>query len=316
LEINNDLINDFKKVNYQLKTIQKPLKDIGAKKIRQELDIKTMKKLTNEELVSIRYKGDIIGVDGSKNKKGNLHPHYLVAISALAKSMDLSKEPTLLYEVFSPLIDKLNSEKSKEKEENIMAELEAEVAIRSIEKYNPHIIMMDGSLMTYRIKCYDKWKDLKGKCIENEILLIGVIEEIKTKEIVQVLKSKDIDIGEDVYDKEVLFGLLNEGEYINILPEKSRKAKENIDCCFLRTSSDPSAIAMDFLSVQKENMQQLCDIVYTLTPKNSRGIPIWLDIVDKEVKITDEMMTALIDTYIDKDLSNLFIKPKREERSL
>ncbi|WFD10434.1 DNA double-strand break repair nuclease NurA [Tepidibacter hydrothermalis] len=316
MEINNNLINDFKKVNSQLKTIHKPLKDIGAKKIRHELDIKIMKKLTNEELISIRNKGDIVGVDGSKNKKGNLHPHYLVAISALAKSMDLNKEPVLLYEVFSPLIDKLSSEKSKEKEDNIMAELEVQVAIKSIEEYNPYIIMMDGSLMTYSIKCYEKWKELKRKCIENNILLIGVIEEIKTKEIVQVLKAKHIDIGEDVYDKEVLFGLLNEGEYINILPEKSKKIKENIDCCFLRTSSDPSAIAMDFLSVQKQNMQQFCDIVYTLTPKNSRGIPIWLDIVDKEVKITDEMMNALIDTYIDKDLSNLFIKPKREERSL
>ncbi|WP_099191017.1 DNA double-strand break repair nuclease NurA [Tepidibacter mesophilus] len=316
MKLNNNLINNFKEVNYQLKTIHKPLKNIGTKKIRQELDIKIMKKLSDEELIKIRKKGDIIGVDGSKNKKGNLHPHYLVAISALAKSMDLIKEPISLYEVFSPLIDKLNSEKAKEKEENIMTELEAEVAIQSIQKYNPYIIMMDGSLMTYSIKCYEKWKELKRKCIENNILLIGIIEEIKTKEMGQVLKSKDIDIGDDVYDKEVLFGSLNEGEYINIIPQKSKKIKEDIDCCFLRTSSDPSVIAMDFLSIQKENMQQLCDIVYTLTPKNSRGIPIWLDIVDKEVKITDEMMNALIDTYIDKDLSNLFIKAKRDERSL
>ncbi|CAH2215175.1 DNA double-strand break repair nuclease NurA [Tepidibacter aestuarii] len=316
MEIKNDLINNFKEVNYQLKTIHRPLKNIGVKKIRQELEIKNMKKLSNEELIRIRKEGDIIGIDGSKNKKGNLHPHYLVAISALAKSMDLNKEPISLYQVFSPLIDKLNSEKAKEKEENIMSELEAEVAIQSVQKYSPHIIMMDGSLMTYSIKCHEKWKELKRKCIENNILLIGIIEEIKTKEMAHVLKLKEIDIGEDVYDKEVLFGSLKEGEYINILPGKSKKTKEDIDCCFLRTSSDPSAIAMDFLSVQKENMQKLCDIVYTLTPKNSRGIPIWLDIVDKEVKITDEMMNALIDTYIDKDLSNLFIKPKREERSL
>lgn len=140
--------------------------------------------------------------------------------------MDLSKEPLPLYEVFSPLIDKLSSEKAKEKEENIMSELEVAVAIESIQKYKPHIIMMDGSLMTYRIKCYEKWKQLKRECIENNILLIGIIEEIKTKEIAQVLKLKDIDIGQDVYDKEVLFGLLSEGEYINILPEKSKKPKK------------------------------------------------------------------------------------------
>lgn len=316
MKINNDLINNFKEVNCKFKSIHKPIKNIGIGKIRQELHIKNMKKLSDKELISIRNKGDIVGVDGSKNKKGNLHPHYLVAISALAKSMDLSKEPIALYELFSPLIDKISSEKAKEKEENIMSYLEVEVAIKSIQKYSPHIIMMDGSLMTYSIKWHDKWKELKRKCIENNILLIGIIEEIKTKEMVQVLKSKNIDIGEDVYDKEVLFGTLKEGEYINILPKKSKKTKEDIDCCFLRTSLDPSIIAMDFLSVQKENMGKLCDIVYTLTPKNSRGIPIWLDIVDKEVKITDEMMNALIDTYIDKDLSNLFIKPKREERSL
>ncbi|SHK09715.1 DNA double-strand break repair nuclease NurA [Tepidibacter formicigenes] len=315
MELNNNLINNFKKINLQLKNKYKPIKDIGTRKIRDILDIKKTKKLSQNELKKIRNRGDIIGVDGSKNKIGNLYPHYLMAIQSLAKPMDFSKDPIFKSIVYSPLIDNTDLKESEDKEKNIMAKLEVEVALESIEKHNPYILMMDGSLMTYRIKCSYEWEKLKKTALNNNVLLIGVIEEIKTKEMGNFLKE-EINISEDIYDKEILFGLLKEGEYISINSKKSKKNEEAIASCFLRTSTDPNVIGIDFLEDQRDYIDEICNVVYTLTPKSSRGIPIWLDIVDKEVKISNEMMNALVETYIDKELVDLFLKPKRENRSL
>ncbi|SHH50713.1 DNA double-strand break repair nuclease NurA [Tepidibacter thalassicus] len=315
MELNNNLINDFKKVNLELKNKYKPIKNIETKKIRGILNIKKMKKLNQIELKKIHEKGDIIGVDGSKNKIGNLFPHYLMAIQSLAKAMDLRKKPIFKSIVYSPLIDSLDLKEAEDKEKNIMAQLEVDAALESIQKHNPYILMMDGSLMTYRIKCSSEWEKLKKAAINNNVLLIGVIEEIKTKEMVSFLK-KEISIDENTYDKEILFGLLKESEYIYINSKKSKKGEAGISSCFLRTSSDPNVIGLDFLEEQRDYLDEICNTVYTLTPKHSRGIPIWLDIVDKEVKISDEMMNALVETYIDKELVNLFLKPKRENRSL
>lgn len=316
MDLNNDLIKIFKETNEQLRKKYTPISQIGKNRIREVLDIEKMNNLKEVELREIHKRGDIVGVDGSKNRIGNLYPHYLIAINAMAKPMDLDKKPITIPCIYTPIISGFDQKESEEEEKSIMARLEAKVAIEAIEKYSPYILMMDGSLMTYRIRCLEEWEKLKSIALSRNVLLIGIIEEIKTKELSTYLIKKKIDITEDLYDKEILFGVLEEGEYININPSKSKKNKEKIASCFLRTSTDPNVIGIDFLEDQRDYIKEICDIVYTLTPRDSRGIPIWLDIVDKEVKISDEMMKALVETYIDEDLSKIFLKAKRENRSL
>lgn len=316
MDLNKDLINIFKETNEQLRKKYNPIKQIGKSKIREALDIKKMNNLEEIKLREIHERGDIVGVDGSKNRVGNLYPHYLMAIKAMAKPMNLNKNPIEISCIYTPIISGFDQKDSEEEEKSIMARLEAKAAIKAIEEYTPYILMMDGSLMTYRIRCLEEWEKLKQMALDKNVLLIGVIEEIKTKELFTYLLKKKIDITEEMYDKEILFGVLEEGEYININPSKSKKNKEKIASCFLRTSTDPNVIGIDFLEDQRHYIEEICDIVYTLTPRDSRGIPIWLDIVDKEVKISDEMMKALVETYIDEDLSKIFLKAKRENRSL
>jgi len=43
------------------------------------------------------------------------------------------------------------------------------------------------------------------------------------------------------------------------------------------------------------------DYLYTLSPADGRGIPIWLDLVDREVRLTDvelEAYTELLDPQV------------------
>ena len=49
---------------------------------------------------------------------------------------------------------------------------------------------------------------------------------------------------------------------------------------------------------------------------SSRGVPLWLDIVDKDVKITDEILTTLLEEYLDRDVYERFFISERDKRSL
>ncbi len=56
-------------------------------------------------------------------------------------------------------------------------------------------------------------------------------------------------------------------------------------------------------------------LVFTLTPENSRGVPpLWLDIVDKEVKISDEIMRGLMERYMDRGIYERFFVSERDKR--
>ncbi|KXZ40631.1 NurA domain-containing protein [Alkalithermobacter thermoalcaliphilus JW-YL-7 = DSM 7308] len=312
MEINELLIQEFKKTNENLKQKLRSIKKVEKQKLRDLLDIKKARKLNKDEMKNILNNKDIVGVDGSKNKIGNLYPHYIIAIQALAKPVDSTKEPIYLNQIYCPLIE--GDEDDENKEKSMMAKLEAQVSIEAIKKYTPYLVMVDGSLMTYRIRCGKEWDELRQLAVENNCLLVGVIEEIKTKEISFHL-SKHIDIDDQIYDKDLLFGVLDEGEYVIIEPDKSKKNKEGIVSCFFRTSKDPSVIGIDILKSQIDYIDTICSIIYTLTNPSGRGIPIWIDIVDKEVKISNEMINVLAQTYIDKELLEIFINPKREKRS-
>ena len=316
MKLNEKLINDFKNTNIKLRQQFTQIKKVQKEEIRTNLKIQIMKKMSKKELKWVFDKGNIIGVDGSKNKIGNLYPHYLMAIQALAKSMNNSCEPIYESTVYTPITENIDSKEAEEKEKRIMATLEVVVAIKSIDEHKPSLIMMDGSLMSYKIRCLEEWQKLKKLCLDKDICLVGVIEEIKTKEMASYLIEKGMDVSIDAFDKEVLFGILEEGEYINISAKKSNKDKENLGTCFLRTSKDPNVIGLDYLEEQKDTVTNVCNLVYSLTPTDSRGIPIWLDIVDQEVKISDNMIKILVDTYIDNDLNKMFLSPKREHRSL
>ena len=75
----------------------------------------------------------------------------------------------------------------------------------------------------------------------------------------------------------------------------------------------PKPIGIDLLEEQQIYLNEVANLVYTLTPKDGRGIPLWLDIIDKSVRISDKVMEGLLSTYLGEDYVE-FIRPKREKR--
>lgn len=324
--LDSNLKKKFVDLNYSIKNRYKDLLDLNREDIREFIsknigEIKVVEKLEKKDLESYEARGGILGVDGSTNKIGGSYPHFVEAYQALGKSTLHRDNPTMIADIFSPLSPETgknpleNDEKIIAEQRNIrLSTLEVEVAIESIKKSKPYAILMDGGLIRYNIYAYEKWMELRKLCEENGIILVGVIKDIKTSIIGDRLLNLNIDEASNFYDRELLFGNLNYREAIFIRDEVNKKDPEGYSSIFLRSSLAPSVIGMDIIDSQKESMEEMGRLVLTLTPENSRGVPLWLDIVDKEVKISDQIMKALVQQYLDRDIYERFFLSEREKR--
>ncbi len=286
--------------------------------------IKALERLEKEKLNLYQKKGGIVGVDGSSNRMGGSHPHFVEAYQALAKSTTRKDHSIVLADIYTPLeevkredsiLEDIDRDGEVEDTKNIkLATLEVEAALEAVEDFQPYAIVMDGGLRRYIIYAKESWIKLRSLCEERDILLIGVIEDIKTSIIGDTLKKHYRDMDTSIYDREILFGKLQYGEMISINERVNKKGLEGYSSAFIRSSRTPTVIGMDILDSQKTSMEDMARLVLTLTPENSRGIPLWLDIVDKEAKISDEMMKSLLESYMDRGLYERFFISQRDKR--
>lgn len=314
--LNMVLIDKYKEV---LSLKKSDLRKFISENIGQ---IKGMKKLDKELLLKYEKDGGIVGVDGSNNKIGGAYPHFVEVYQALAKSTLIKEDPIFLTDLYSPLYTEEienpleNSERIIEEKRNIkLSTLEVEAAIESVKKYKPYAILMDGGLIRYNIYAYDKWLELRSLCEDQGVILVGVIKDIKTSIIGNTMKERDKDKEQIFYDRELLFGQLDYGEMIIIYEEVNKKGNQGYSSVFLRSSLQPSVVGMDIIDSQRNHLEEMANLVFTLTPENSRGVPLWLDIVDKEVKISDDIMQALMERYLDRDVYERFFVSERDKRS-
>ncbi|WP_179122140.1 DNA double-strand break repair nuclease NurA [Caloramator quimbayensis] len=274
-----------------------------------------LKKLHEDEIEKQTLGCGIVGVDGSINSYGGLYPHYISIIQALSKSTK-EKEDIILQDVYVPLFEEDDGQIGDEaRRRAMMSRLEIEAATIAIDKFQSKVILMDGSLMHYSIDCSSEWEKFKRKAVIKNKIIIGVTEEVKTKDIINIIGSK-INIGcETFYDRDLLFGLLNMGEMLLLEGNiKTKKTESGIKSCYIRLSEDPQVAGLDFIEEQYEEALSYCDLIYTLTPLKGRGIPFWLDVVDKEVKITDDMVKSLVESAISRDIRERILNPKRSKR--
>ncbi len=325
--INDGLKEKVQNLNIVLNEKYKEVLSLKRSDIRKFItenvgQIKEMKKLDKHLLLDYEKAGGIVGVDGSNNKIGGAYPHFVEVYQALAKSTLIKEEPIFLTDLYSPLYTEEvenpleNTERIIEEKRNIkLSTLEVEAAIESVKKYKPYAILMDGGLIRYNIYAYDKWLELRSLCEDEGVILVGVIKDIKTSIIGDTMRERNENKGEVFYDRELLFGQLDYGEMIIIYDEVNKKGSQGYSSVFLRSSLQPSVIGMDIIDSQRSHIEEMANLVFTLTPENSRGVPLWLDIVDKEVKISDDIMRALMERYLDRDVYERFFVSERDKRS-
>lgn len=318
LEVNADLKKKFEETASAMRLrLEKRPSPSSLRSIIAEKGLRNFvmcERLGQKELSGITQKGGIVGVDGSTNSAGGPFPYLFTLQQALAKLCISGENDLLVTDAFSPLIteDVANEEEYQEFVKHNLAQLEAKAALLALEKFKPAVILLDGSLVRYKIEAGALWNKLKEEAISQKVLLAGVVEGISTGIISQCLKDAlDMD-GFPASDWEILFGLLQVGEALEIMPGLF---KEGFRTLFMRSSLDPKPIGIDLLEEQQEAIGLVPNLVFTLTPKESRGIPLWLDIIDKSVRISDAVMEGLLHTYLGEDYVE-FIKPKREKREM
>ena len=280
--------------------------------------IKAIEPLSPEELESLEKKGGICGVDGSSNRAGGNFPHFIEVYQALALTTTRREEPLYLAEVYTPVItdeDDEDGEKREEQKNRKLAGIEVQAAIKAVETHRPYAILMDGGLIRYNIYAGEVWDELVQLCEDTGTILIGVIKDIKTKVIGDQLKIKYPDLKGNLYDRELLFGLLEYRDLLLVDESVSKKEPMGYSSAFLRSSLSPMAIGLDIIESQREHLTQMARLILSLTPQNSRGVPLLIDIVDKEVKISDQMMRGMLERYLDRGVYERFFVSERDKRS-
>lgn len=302
----NDRLND--RMNESRSMSDGDFKDFIERNIGK---IEIVEPADEEVLKSYEKAGGIVCVDGSVNRVGGANPHYVDFFQGLAKSTKL-KDGVFLSNLDSPLLDVDQDYSNPVRRDRLLAEIEMKVAIEGIKKLSPKILMMDGSLLRYRIYSESLWKELKDEVLTRDILFMGVIKDIKTSMIKDVLNAGGESV--DSYDREMLFGRLKYREMISIYDVRNQEKKKGLSSAFLRSSSDPNVIGIDIISEQADYLKKMASLVLSITPYNSRGVPLFIDITDNEVKIKNSVLRALLETGLDRRNLEVFIRSERDKR--
>ena len=309
-----DLEGQLREVNKNLKDKYDFIFSLDNDTFRKELTenvgrLIEMEKFPKEKLS--KYKRTV-GVDGSNNRSGGAFPHFIEIFQGLAKSTDGNE--VYKNKVYTPTLNDIYEDKNLS--QKYLSTIEIETALEYINKYDFDYLMMDGGFIRYKINCLDLFTELRETCEAKNIILFGVIKDLKTNVI-----ARSLEIDESIYDREILFNRLKTGEAVLIRNEINKKfikdgLGEGFSSAFMRTSKFPGAVGLDILDTQEKYLEEISNLIYTLTPMSSRGVPLWLDIVDKDVKITDEILTTLLEEYLDRDVYERFFISERDKRTL
>lgn len=287
----------------------------------------TLRKMNSSQVKNLVRGQAVAAVDGSRIEYGSIYPYSICLMQALARSTDraISNGKIKTDRVLCPLdpdlameikarseMDKVDeSEAFGRLQRENLARMELQLAVRAVELFRPYMLMLDGGFLMF--DRHPEWQKLIELVRDMGTILVAVIEEVATAELFGMC-GMSVPGGQRVYDREFLYGVLGQGEAFVLSGEFA--IKRDYITVFARMGSGLQAIACDFLAEQEHIVTDTMHLLYTITPNQGRGIPAWLDMVDREVRISRKNLETLILSGLDRDIREKYLKPNRERRGL
>lgn len=223
------------------------------------------------------------------------------------------QEPLVKADILCPLVDEYSERDQFQISKEKLCATELAVAIEAVSHHDIKILMMDGTLMRYSLEAEDLYEDLVKLCDMKGVLLVGVVEEISTKIIMNTFHENGKNVGM-LFDREALFNVLDMNEGFVVEGHKSRKDEYNIEQAFIRTSKDPCVIAIDIPSQNMNDFDEIISFVLTMSDENTRGVPFLLDLVDKKTRIDNKQAEILAKKYLDTEMYQSIFRSQRSKR--
>ncbi|MDU7164881.1 DNA double-strand break repair nuclease NurA [Finegoldia magna] len=314
--ISKDLMDEVSRLNQRLKN-RKNVSKLSREDIRNLITneigkIKIYDRFSVDKLKEIKQDGCICVVDGSVNRIGANYPNYVEFFQSMAL-VGSDKEPLVKADILCPLVDEFSERDQFQISKEKLCATELAVAIEAVSNHDVKILMMDGTLMRYALEEEGLYEALVELCDEKGVILVGVVEEISTKIIMNTFHENGKNVGM-LFDREALFNVLDMNEGFVVEKYKSRKEEYNIEQAFIRTSKDPCVIAIDIPSQNKDDFDEIISFVLTLSDENTRGVPFLLDLVDKKTRIDNKQAEILAKKYLDTEMYQSIFRSQRSKR--
>lgn len=272
----------------------------------------------------------LVGVDGSISIFGGDAPHYVALIRAAALPASrgdevgsLEQEGLWLYDVWSPLMEgggRALADAALQLRRRQTA-LEAEAAVAAASRLTPSLLLIDGGLVRFCNEAKESFRRLITKVSENNTILVGVTENVESTMILRNMGAGVPAGWAGATDRALLWGVLEYGELLKLtqplVPEPAEETPEPLlRRWFLQSSHDGAAIGLDFLDaqVQGQDLTWVAEYLLLLTPEDGRGIPVWLDMVDRQVRITQEELLSWVNSCLGADVRRRLLSSKRSQR--
>ena len=314
--ISKDLMDEVSDLNERLKN-RKNVSKLSREDIRNLITneigkIKIYDRFSVDKLKEIKQDGCICVVDGSVNRVGANYPNYVEFFQSMAL-LSSDKEPLVKADILCPLVDEFSERDQFQISKEKLCATELAVAIEAVSNHDVKILMMDGTLMRYALEAEVAYTNLVNLCKDKEVLLVGVVEEISTKIIMNTFNENNNNVGM-LFDREALFNVLDMNEGFVVKEHKSRKVEYNIEQAFIRTSKDPCVIAIDIPSQKKDDFDEIISFVLTMSDENTRGVPFLLDLVDKKTRIDNKQAEILAKKYLDTEMYQSIFRSQWSKR--
>ena len=329
------LIAELRELNESLTRRQQATgSTVLRRRLAQEIGaISPLRYLAGEEIRTLFGDYPLVGVDGSLNSCGASFPYTVTFFRALARSTreGVTGGKYWTYRVFSPLLAKHQVQVQTLIDQGLdpedalahirwstLAAMEAEIGETALEREHPRILLWDGGFARLETHAPAIWERVKEGALRQGTIMLGVTEEIATRILTGLLAKKQglntVLQGEALADREWLYGMLQPGEVFRVNGQPAVAGKRGR--VYARLARHPQVIAVDYLTEQTEELDAALNFLYTVTPSHGRGFPLWLDVVDAEVRITSEQVEVLLAAYLDPALRELFFRPLRARREL